>query len=293
MGDRPLLVSTILTGPERCRVDAVGSGTYEVVHRDSIEQVLSDVRVQGVRRVIVSVDRCQSADAPRLEAGITRIVRDFPRVAALALLSQATHTTPSALLLLGRTGIRTIADARSPEGWRTLRIALAARDADGDVASAAATQLAADLCDAPADCRRFFLTLFSLDESVARVAQLGRLLAVEPSTLISRFARRALPSPKIYLAWARLVRAAALLEQPGVSLSAATTALEYSSPQAFSRHLRLLLGLRVSVFRYTHSGTIMLARFRQELVLRYLGILNRFSPLHGAGCGTHDPTSRR
>jgi len=106
---------------------------------------------------------------------------------------------------------------------------------------------------------------------------------VLPSTLISRFARGRLPSPTIYLSWARLVRAAALLEDRGVSLSATVGRLEYSSPQAFSRHLRLRLGIGVSAFRRQYSGSVMLERFRRDLVTEQMIRLRDFRPLDGSG----------
>jgi hypothetical protein len=278
-----MLVSTMLTAPERSRVDAAGTGAYDVVHRDSIEEVVGDVRARRARAVVVSVACCQPPDIARLEGRIATIVRDFPRVTALALLSEPTTNAPSALLLLGRSGIRTLVDARRPDGWRVLRDALTERSAIGtDIVSSAVAQLTTDLYDVPADCRRFFLALFPASETLTTVAQLGRALDVLPSTLISRFARCGLPSPKIYLSWARFVCAAALFEDPGVSLSAGATALEYSSPQAFSRHLQLHLRLTVSAFRRTYNGATMLERFRHDLVLRHLASLRTFRPVMGA-----------
>jgi AraC-like DNA-binding protein len=273
------LVSTMLMPPEQRRIDAIGTGRCDIVHRECIEQVVGDVRGRQARAVVISVASCSRCRDPvRVERGITGIVRDFPRVVALALLSEATPSAPSSILLLGRSGIRTLVDTRCPDGWSALRDVLIARSTTPDISASAIAQLSADLSAAAADCRQFFLALFAVHESVARVDQLARLFAVLPSTLISRFARHALPSPKTYLSWARLVRAAALLEDPGVSISSAATMLEYSSPQAFSRHLQLCLGLSVSAFRRTHDGATMLARFRCELIVQHLAILNGFSP---------------
>lgn len=268
-----------MTLVERGRVDAIAAAEYDIAHRDSIDAVVADVRSRRAQAVVVSVACCQCADASRIEGALSNVVCGFPGVATLALLSEGSHTPLSAVLLLGRTGIRTVADARTPDGWRTLRDTLAARAAADDIETTAIGQLAEDLRDTPADCRRFFLTLFSVRDPIARVDQLGQLLAVLPSTLISRFARGALPSPKVYLSWARLVRAASLLEEPGASVSGVATVLQYSSAQAFSRHLALQTGLGVSTFRRTCDGQSMLARFRHELVLRHMAVLRTFSPL--------------
>src|SRR5215469_771487 len=98
----PMLVSTMLTDPERRRVDAVGMGAYELAHRDSIDEVMTDVRGRHAGAVVISVACCRSSDTPRIEGRLVSIVRDFPRVTALGLLSDAGDVTPSGMLLLGR-----------------------------------------------------------------------------------------------------------------------------------------------------------------------------------------------
>ena len=279
-----MVVSTMLTTVERGRVGAAGTGLFDVVHRDSIDEVMGDVRAQRAGAVVVSVSCCLPPYAARIEGRIATIVRDFPRVTTLALLSDATEAAPAAMLSLGRSGIRTVVDARRPDGWQQLRLLLAEpASPTSDIVMAAASALTRDLADAGPECRRFFLTLFNERDRLTTVTELGRALAVLPSTLISRFARRALPSPKIYLSWARLVRAAALLENPGVSIASAATTLDYSSPQSFSRHVKLRLGLPVAAFRREYGGRAMLGRFREELVIPHLERLKGFRPIKGIG----------
>jgi AraC-like DNA-binding protein len=280
----------MLTTPERRHIDAIGGGAYDIVHRDSIEEVVGDVRARRARAVVLSVARCHPQDVGGAESRIASIVRDFPRVTTVALLSDTNGAAPAAVLSLGRCGIRTLVDARRPEGWRVLRDALVERaDAVTEVGIAALARLTADLVGAPPDCHRFFATLFTMPASVTTVQQLAGMLTVLPTTLISRFARRGLPSAKLYLCGARIIRAAALFEDPATSIAAAAIALEYSSPQSFSRHLALRLGMTGSEFRRTFDGLGMVERFRQDLVIPYLPALRRFSPLDppvggGEGC---------
>jgi AraC-like DNA-binding protein len=274
------VVSTMLTTPERQRVDAMGAGVFDLVHRDSIEEVVGDVQARRARAVVLSVARCHPLDVVGVEIRIASIVRDFPRVTTVALVSDASGGSPAAMLALGRSGIRTVADARRPEGWRVLREALAERTgAVTEIEAAAVAQLTSDLVGAPRDCQRFFLALFTTPPNVTTVHQLARTLIVLPTTLISRFVRRALPSPKEYLAGARIIRAAALFEDPAISIAAAAIALDYSSPQSLSRHLHVRLGLTASMFRQAFDGPKMLERFHRDLVLPHLPILRRFSPL--------------
>jgi AraC-like DNA-binding protein len=98
-------------------------------------------------------------------------------------------------------------------------------------------------------------------------------------TLMSRFFRARLPAPKRYLSSSRLVRAARLLENEGLSVANVADHLDYSSPQSFGRHVRAQLGLTASEFRRRFDGEGMLHRFREELVLPHLSRLRTFSPL--------------
>ena len=130
-----------------------------------------------------------------------------------------------------------------------------------------------------AQAQNFFELLFGRPTRVATVRALSAELRVVPSTLMSRFFRARLPAPKRYLAMARLVQAARLFENPGLSVANIADHLEYSSPQSFGRHVRTMIGLTATVFRQRYDGEGMLGRFRDELVLPHLDVLRRFSPL--------------
>ena len=267
-------VTTMLTIAERARVDAAGEGLYYAMHRDSIDDVVRDLKERGAQAVIVSVARCGQQEAQRVAA----VVREFPRVAAVALLTQVEAGTPHAVLSLGRSGVRTLVDVRQPAGWRELRNVLAP-DRTGALQRAAIAQLSADLSGAPEDCWRFFESLFTCGNRVSTVRQLARQLAVLPSTLMSRFFRARLPAPKRYLATARLCRAASLFENAGLSVANVALTLDYSSPQSFGRHVRTLLGMTAVDFRHRYDGEGMLQHFRDALVLPHLATLREFRPL--------------
>ena len=167
---------------------------------------------------------------------------------------------------------------RTARGWRELREALVA-DRGSSVERLALGQLALDLVDVPPDCWRFFEALFGSSARITTVRTLAGHLQVLPSTLMSRFFRARLPAPKRYLAMARLVRAAHLFENPGLSVASVANVLDYSSPQSFGRHVRTMLGLTAVDFRRRYAGSQMLDRFREELVIPHLGTLRSFAPL--------------
>lgn len=264
----------MLTPSERTRVDAAGEGTYHALHRDCVEDVLRDLKTNRAGAVLVSVARCD----PVARAGVEMMVREFPRVTTVALLSHVEPGTPRTVLLLGQSGITKLVDVREPAGWRELRTLLIGSQIDS-MQRRALSQLAVDLTGATTDCWRFFEALFTAPAQVSTVRALADHLAVLPSTLMSRFYRAALPAPKRYLSVARLVRAARLFENPGFSVANIANHLDYSSPQSFGRHVRSILGLTAVQFRRQYDGAAMLHHFRETLVLPYLEELRRLKPL--------------
>lgn len=266
-------ITTLLTASERPRVDAAGEGCYETLHRDTVEDVIHDLKSRPVRAVLVSVS-CAGPLAVR----VASLVREFPRVPAVALLSDFEHRSPHAVLALGQSGIRRLVDVRQPAGWRELRGALMADSGDGGQRGMLG-QLSMDLAGAPEDCWRFFETLFLCPPRIGNVRLLAQHLSVLPSTLMSRFFRADLPAPKRYLAMARLVRAARLFENAGFSIANVAYHLDFSSPQSFGRHVRTLLHVTAGDFRHRYDGQGMFERFRQELVLPYLTTLRELRPL--------------
>lgn len=266
-------VSTILTPLERSRVDAAAHGLCDALHRESIDEVLSDLREQKANLVLISVTRYGPQNSSRVAA----MVREFPRVPAVALLTETQNSTPHTTLVLGQLGIRTLVDARMPAGWQTLRNLLASQGSS-DLQRSALTQISLDLPEVSKDCWRFFELLFDPSTKISTVRQLARHLNILPSTLMSRFFRAKLPAPKRYLSLARLIRAARLFENPGLSVARVANHLDYSSPQSFGRHVRTMMKMSPVRFRSTYDGQGMLQYFRRELVLPYTEVLCTFRP---------------
>src|SRR6185436_11590504 len=266
-------VSTILTPLERSRVDAAAQGLCDALHRESLEEVLSDLREQKANLVLISVTRYGSQSSSRVAA----MVREFPRVPAVALLTETQNSTPHATLALGQLGIRTLVDARIPAGWQTLRNLLATQGS-ADLQRSALTQISFDLPGVSRDCWRFFELLFDTSPRISTVRQLARHLNILPSTLMSRFFWAKLPAPKRYLSLSRLIRAARLFENPGLSVARVANHLDYSSPQSFGRHVRTVMKMSPVRFRSTYDGQGMLQYFRTELVLPYVDALCGFRP---------------
>jgi AraC-like DNA-binding protein len=267
-------VATFLTPDERLRVDAAGMGVYQTHHRDSIDQIVRDLQTRRIGAVLLSANICEDQGVGR----IARIVREYPRIPTVAVVSQYLPRTAQAVLLLGRCGIRTLVDVRDSRGWQELR-GILDRNRTGSFQRLAIGMIETDLGDASSGCRHFFQVLFELAPKITTVRALAEILDVVPSTLMSRFFRFRLPAPKRYLAVARLTCAAQLFENPGLSVAAVSNQLDFSSPQSFGRHVYAILQMTPSDFRESYDGEGMLEYYRRELILPYMHVLQRFDPL--------------
>lgn len=108
-------IATFLLPLERSRVDAAGEGCYTAFHRESFDELLGDLRAQRVSAVVLSVSRYQSQHAPHL----ARLVREFPRVPAVALLMANEPQTTHAVLALGQQGVRSLVKVCAKPLWLT------------------------------------------------------------------------------------------------------------------------------------------------------------------------------
>jgi len=239
--------------------------------------------------MVISVHRCHGEALP----GIARFVREFPAIPAVALVSRHDREATETLLRLGATGVRSAVDCTEPDGWRRLR------DLVGHPASPVAARILARLIPAlgepfepspPEETRLFFEAVAGLAPALSTVRGLARHLRVRPSTLMSRFHRAGLPSPKSYLAGMRLLHAAFLFQNPGLSVSDVAYRMDYSSPQSFGRHLRAVLGVTAGEFRRRFPFEVALARYVDLLIIPYREALRAFHPFH-AGSWDQGPSA--
>ena len=272
-----LTVAAVLTPGERQRVDAAGNGIFAVVHRDSVPDAVRVVRERPVDAVLVSVHRC----APEQIGAVGRLVRDFPGIPTVALVSQHNAGATEMLLRLGASGVRQVVDVTVPAGWAQLR-QVVGQPATRAVARIQGPILEA-LGEAPPDARLFVEVMVRLAPETPTVRKLSGRLHVRPSTLMSRFSRAGLPSPKNYLAAVRLLHAAHLFEAGGLSVADVSYRLEYSSPQSFGRHLRTMLGITSSEFRQRFPFPLALDRFIALMLMPYRKTREEFHPLAAGG----------
>src|SRR2546421_7382957 len=228
-------VCTVLPLPERPRLDAAADGCFTTLHAASLRDALRAVRRKRVDALVLSVHACRGDELPAL----ARSVREFPAIPAVALVSRHDRDASETLLRLGATGIRSAVDCSEPAGWRGLR------DLVGHPASPVATRILARvvpaLVDATGDVRALFEAIARLAPVLTTVRRLARHLRICPSTLMSRFYRESLPSPKTYLAGMRLLHAADLFGNPRLAGSDGAYRLRFSSSPSLGGPLKGLL----------------------------------------------------
>ncbi|HKE90961.1 MAG TPA: helix-turn-helix transcriptional regulator [Gemmatimonadales bacterium] len=272
-------VCTLLPPAERPRFEAVGDGCYVSLHANSCREVLTAARRRRVDAVVLSVHRCGGEELPT----VARLVREFPAIPAVALVSRHDPGATETLLRLGASGVRAAIDCTDPGGWRRLR-ELIGRPASPVAARILHVLIPALGDELPEDARVFFEAMTRLAPVIRTVRALARHLRIGASTLMSRFLRAELPSPKTYLAGMRLVHAAYLFGNPGLSVADVSYRLDFSSPQSFSRHLKAMLGVTAGEYRRRFPFAIALTRYVDLLIRPYRETFRAFRPLH-AGAG--------
>ena len=272
-------IAAVLALNERAGLDAASAGCFAVLHRNSVPEAVRAVRERSVDAVLISVQQCSRE---RVEE-VDRLVRAFPGVPTVALVTRHDADASEMLLRLGAFGVRQVVDVTAPAGWSRLRQVLA------EPSSRGAARILAPVFEAlpalPQDARLFLELLIRLAPESPAVRALAARVQVKPSTLMSRFARAGLPSPKTYLAAVRLLYAAQYFEGGGRSVADVAYRLDCSSPQSFGRTLRAMLGITPGEFRRRFPFPTALERFLAQLVEPYQQVWAGFRPLQGVGRG--------
>lgn len=269
------MIAAVLGPGERARVEAaVGSGV-DVVLEETIPAAIRLVRERPVSAVLLSVTRCREEQLPDLD----RLVQGFPAVPMVAVVAGPGNS--ETLLRLGARGVREVVDVSVPDGCRRLRALL---ETPGTPATARLQgPIVQALGEVPPDTRLFFEALIRCAPDHLTVRDVAKTLRIPSSTLLSRFQRAGLPSPKSYLAAIRLLHAALLLVDEGRSVADVAYRLEYSSPQSFGRHVRAMLGVTATEFRRRLPFPVALDRFIALMIAPYRAAFRTFHPLMSGG----------
>lgn len=242
------------------------------VHLGSVSAALSVVRERPVRAVLLG----QASMTTESATAVARLAVSCGG-AVVAVVDGWTPNLSDTLLAFGRHGVRDAVDVSSRDGLSRLRD-LVTR-CEWEFTNRVARALEPSLKEASEEMRFFVNYVVRTAPSVVSVTVLAAGLGVSPSSLNSRFLRAGLPSPRKYLAYTRLLFAAAVLEESRVSAAQVAHRLNYSSPQSFMRHVRKQLGVSVSEFRQHYSFEALAHHVAFHTLSKHRTALKVFRPL--------------
>ncbi len=270
---RPLAdVVTVVDSTLQDRLTLALGEVARPVHLASVSAALSVVRERPVRAVLLGQESMTTRSAS--EVGKLAVTCGGTLIAVVGGWTPALSDT---LLAFGRYGVRDAVDVSSRDGLSRLRDLITR--AEWELANRVARALAPSLQDASEEMQFFVNYLIRTAPFVGSATVLAAGLRVRQSSLNSRFFRAGLPSPKKYLAYIRLLFAAALLEQPIVSAAQAARRLNYSSPQSFMRHVREQLGVSVSEFRQEYTFEALAHHVAFQTLSKHGATIKWFRPL--------------
>ena len=268
-------VLTVVDSTMRSRLDAAVGAVVRPVHLDSVLAATTAANARPVRAVLVGPAAIDGDVSPRM----ARLVQACAGSALVVVVGSWTPGLPERLLAFGSYGVRNVVDVTRADELMRLRVIL--DRPEWDMSQRIAEMILPSLAHATEEMRYFVNNLIRLAPSLCSVKSLAAQLGVHNATMASRFLRARLPTPKKYLATARLLYVAAALEAPRVSVAQAARRMNYSSPQSFARHVKEQLGVSAGEFRDEYSLELMVNYFINRLVFRHRDTLQSFAPFGG------------
>lgn len=276
-------VVTVVNASMQSRLNLALGEVARPVHLASIAAALTVVRERPIRAVLLGQES--------MTAGSAIAVGKLAVTCGGTLIAVVGGWTPNlsdTLLAFGRYGVRDAVDVSSRDGLSRLRDLIAR--SEWELANRVGRALAPSLQDASEEMRFFVNYLVRRAPFVGSARTLAAGLRVSQSSLNSRFFRAGLPSPKQYLAYIRLLFAAALLEQPMISAAQTARRLNYSSPQSFMRHMRTQLGVSAGEFRQQYTFEALAHHVAFHTLSQHGATIRWFRPLGTIIANTADRT---
>jgi AraC-like DNA-binding protein len=270
------IVVTLLEPEVRSVLDRATGDAFERVHVESISAAIQAVREHSPHAFIFS----PRAGGRAFAAALRYLIRKSPGTVSIVVLGPASANAHEALLSLGACGVREVVNVTEPEGWNRLRSIVDGTTADhGTEIFSSILPLFENASD---ESRHFFGTLIRVAPKMVTCRQLATTFRVHQSTLMSRFFRAKLPSPKMYLAMTRLLYASAYFETGEVSIADVANLLAYSSPQSMGRHVYGLLRITAGELKASYPYARFLKHYVSCLIQPYSETFEHFTPFsHG------------
>jgi AraC-like DNA-binding protein len=119
----------------------------------------------------------------------------------------------------------------------------------------------------PPEFRGFARRILEYPVRYPTLSEMAGIVDMSAGALKGRFRRRGLPSPSHYVRWFRVLAAARILSEPGVTTLAASFRMGFSSDGNFCRWVQATTGLSPSVLRSGEGRMALLARFAHRCLM--------------------------
>lgn len=219
------------------------AGRFSFVRALEWGQVLEIIRDRPVELAVL--DPLLGGEAKSHE--IERLRQLFPSL-PLILYTTLTPELAGVLLTLGKRGVREVIFARLDDHPARLRDAL-----EQEHARASSQQflehLEGALAPLPSELRWVLEEALRAPEEVQTVQHLALRASVDRRTCERWFTRARLPSPRHFLAAARVLYAHRLLKDPGFTIEDVAKRLGYTRVKTLQQHARTYLGLTAGEMR--------------------------------------------
>ncbi|HEV2751511.1 MAG TPA: helix-turn-helix domain-containing protein [Gemmatimonadales bacterium] len=233
---------------------------FPVVHARTWTDALTAIRARPVELAVVDPLLSGTASAHEIE----RLRRLFPSL-PLLLYTSLTAATAGVLLALGHAGIREVIIFRHDDHASRLS-ELLSQEEGRSASRQLLDEVAAVLAPLPSELRWVLEEVLRSPAELQTVQQVAARARVDRRTFERWFARLGLPSPRHFLAVARVLYAHRLLQDPGFTIDDVAQRLGYAQTKTLQLHARSYLGLTAGEMRLTLEPAEALERVAQGLL---------------------------
>lgn len=240
-----MLVLAATSGIQLHRLRHAAPARFAFVHAATWEGAMAGIRSRPVELAVVDPLLMGTASDREIE----RLRLLFPSL-PLIIYTALTPQTAGVLLALGQRGIRHAVFTRYDDHPAHLRQVLAKEEARS-ASQQLLEQFAWALVPLPSELRWVLEEVLRSPAEVQTVQQVAARARVDRRTFERWFTRVGLPSPRHFLAAARVLYAHRLLQDPGFTVEDVAERLGYAQAKTLQLHARTYLGLTAGEMRLT------------------------------------------
>jgi len=259
-----MLLLAVVPGVRLHQLRTADPELYSFLGLPSWADVVDTIRCRPVEMAVLD----PAFDGHMRTREIERLRTLFPSLPVL-IYTSLTPEAPSALLELGRIGIRRVILARFDDSPANLRAILRA---ELDTTASRKVILGIDrlLEGLPMQARWALEEMLHAPSEVAAVSALAERLSMRRRTCERWFAKVGLPSPRVVLVLARVLYAHRLLLDPGYTVEDVAVKLGYGKARSLQDRFKEVFGLTAGEVRLS----LTVEEAMDVVTKRYFGGLN-------------------